>query len=227
MIALAPVLAVLWGGLVGLDATSAPQAMYSRPLVAGTVVGLIFGRPAEGALLGLLLEFFALAVLPFGASAYPEGGPAAVAAGAAYFTIAGVRDDALLVAAVVCGVLISHVAGYSVRLLRVWNGRVARRIHGERSGSNPRRLEHAHWLAIGTDFVRAVALTAAAASLTLLVLSGVEDIGWALPFPPLLALATGGAAMVGATAHVFGRPRRHMVSLLLGGLAGAAVLLVT
>ena len=54
----------LLGGLVGLDATSFPQFMFSRPLIAGTLAGLLFGQPAEGMLIGALIEIFDLAILP-------------------------------------------------------------------------------------------------------------------------------------------------------------------
>ena len=50
----------LLGGAVGLDATAFPQAMWSRPIVAGTLAGLVFGRPVSGLLVGITLEVFAL-----------------------------------------------------------------------------------------------------------------------------------------------------------------------
>ena len=67
------VLLGLWGVLVGVDMVSVAQSMLSRPLVAGTVAGLIVGDPAGGMMMGVLLEFFALEVLPVGASRYPDG----------------------------------------------------------------------------------------------------------------------------------------------------------
>ena len=46
----APVVAslLLWGTLVGLDLVSVPQAMISRPLVAGTVAGWLVGDVHAG-----------------------------------------------------------------------------------------------------------------------------------------------------------------------------------
>ena len=69
-----------WGVLVGLDMTSVAQSMLSRPLVAGTVAGTIVGDPAGGLMMGVLLELFALEVLPVGAARYPDCGLGAVAA---------------------------------------------------------------------------------------------------------------------------------------------------
>ncbi|HWV56262.1 MAG TPA: PTS sugar transporter subunit IIC, partial [Longimicrobiales bacterium] len=81
-----PLLLVL-GGFIGLDATSAPQLMISRPIVAATLSGLAFGHPAEGMLLGVILEAFSLVILPVGAAKYPESGTAAAAAAAAYASV--------------------------------------------------------------------------------------------------------------------------------------------
>ncbi|MGH7508636.1 MAG: PTS sugar transporter subunit IIC [Gemmatimonadales bacterium] len=71
---------LLWGTLVGLDLVSVPQAMISRPLVAGSVAGWLAGDIEAGLRIGVLLELFALDVLPVGAVRYPDYGPATVAA---------------------------------------------------------------------------------------------------------------------------------------------------
>jgi len=75
---LAVVLLVGWGTLVALDLVSVPQAMLSRPLVAGTVAGWIVGDVEAGLRVGIVLELFALDVLPIGAVRYPDYGPATV-----------------------------------------------------------------------------------------------------------------------------------------------------
>src|SRR5436190_22026251 len=71
---------LLWGTLVGLDLVSVPQAMISRPLVAGTVAGWLAGDVQAGLRIGVLFELFALDVLPVGAVRYPDYGPATIAA---------------------------------------------------------------------------------------------------------------------------------------------------
>ena len=76
------------GGIVGLDATSFPQAMLSRPLVAGALAGLVFHRPLEGMLIGAVIEIFDLSNLPIGAARYPDSGTATVA-GVGAFGMAG------------------------------------------------------------------------------------------------------------------------------------------
>ena len=51
---------LIWGSLVALDLVSLPQAMFSRPLVAGTVAGWIAGDVEAGLRTGVLFELFAL-----------------------------------------------------------------------------------------------------------------------------------------------------------------------
>jgi mannose/fructose/N-acetylgalactosamine-specific phosphotransferase system component IIC len=74
----------LLGGVLGLDVVSFPQAMISRPLVAATLGGALYGEPSSGLLLGATLELIALETLPFGASRYPEWGSASVVGGAIF-----------------------------------------------------------------------------------------------------------------------------------------------
>ena len=68
-------LLVLWGTIVALDLVSVPQAMLSRPLVAGAVAGWLAGDVEAGLRVGVVLELFALDVLPIGAVRYPDYGP--------------------------------------------------------------------------------------------------------------------------------------------------------
>ena len=71
----------LLAGVFGLDVVSFPQAMISRPLVAATVGGAMYGSPLAGLVCGAALECLALESLPVGASRYPEWGSASVVAG--------------------------------------------------------------------------------------------------------------------------------------------------
>ncbi len=61
-------LAALWGGLVSLERRAFLQAMLARPLVAGTVMGLLLGDTVAGLYTGMLLELFHLGSANLGAS---------------------------------------------------------------------------------------------------------------------------------------------------------------
>lgn len=64
-------LAAAWGALVGLERRAFLQAMFSRPLVAATGMGLVLGQLQTGLYLGMILELFYLGTASLGA-AIPE-----------------------------------------------------------------------------------------------------------------------------------------------------------
>src|SRR5687767_7065577 len=111
----------LLGGLVGIDATAVAQTMLSRPFIAGTLVGLLAGRPEEGVILGAILELYALVILPVGAAKYPESSTAAVVAGAAYMSATTVTSPAVMLLAVLLALAWERLAGYTVNLTRRFN----------------------------------------------------------------------------------------------------------
>src|SRR3712207_4803620 len=136
------------GGAVALDGTSVGQLMLSRPLVAATLGGLAMGSPAEGIVAGVVLESLHLAVLPVGAAKYPEGGPPAVVAGAAF---AGTGHSyAALLGAVLFALAWEWVCGLTVSALRQFNVR----FDGVEGGIDPAALARRHWAPIGLDFAR-------------------------------------------------------------------------
>jgi PTS system mannose-specific IIC component len=64
-------LAGAWGALVSLERRAFLQAMFSRPLVAATGMGLVLGQLQTGLYLGMVLELFYLGTASLGA-ALPE-----------------------------------------------------------------------------------------------------------------------------------------------------------
>lgn len=155
-----------WGLLVGLDLVSVPQIMIARPLVAGTVAGWILGDVTAGALLGGILELFALEVLPVGGVRYPDYGPAAIGAAAAGVGAPGLLG---LGAAVTVGLLVALVGERSIHAVRALNAADVQR--------NTERLDAGEWRAIRgchvrgllRDGARSLLLTALALVLAALV----------------------------------------------------------
>lgn len=90
---------LVWGIVASLDLVSGPQLLLSRPLVAGTVSGLLLGDPLAGLAVGAVLEMFALEVVPIGAIRYPDFSLAAVAG-----TVAAVGRPLPLVLGLAVGV---------------------------------------------------------------------------------------------------------------------------
>jgi PTS system mannose-specific IIC component len=149
------------GAVVGLDFVSFPQAMLSRPLVAASLGGAICGDLAMGLLLGVLLECFALETMPFGASRYPEWGPASVAAGA-LAAIPGDRELAarMLPFAVLAGLGAAMIGGITLVWLRRINLSVAGRYRDELAAGDASAVLAVHRMGMVVDFGRAGAVTA-------------------------------------------------------------------
>ena len=117
-------LLVVWGTIVGLDLVSGPQAMLSRPLVAGTVAGWLAGDVEAGLRVGAVLELFALDVLPIGAVRYPDYGPATVVATA---LAAGAPWELGLGLSIGVGLVLAVLGGWGLQLVRRWNARAIQR----------------------------------------------------------------------------------------------------
>ncbi len=161
---------VALGGLVGLDTVSCAQAMVSRPIVAAPLAGLLLGDVGTGMLVGMLLEIISLNQLPIGAARHWDTGPAAVAAAAAAVWGEGILP-ASLVLAVGYGVLVGWVGSWSMHAVRRLNGLLV----GDEGGRplSPGRLSLRHLAALGSDFLRAAALTAVAATLIMWLETGI------------------------------------------------------
>jgi PTS system mannose-specific IIC component len=208
----------LLGGIVGLDAVSCPQAMLSRPLVAGALAGAVLGDPVKGLWVGVLLELLTLRQLPVGAARQWDAGPAAVAAAAAYAP--SPEGPAALTAAVGLGVLIGWIGEWSIHGLRHMNAGVVGDV--ERRSGDVRTLERLHLAALGLDFTRAVLLTLLGVSLAV-ALTTVFPAG----SPALRWVAYG---VVGAAALALGAVVRTMAAgravwVAFGAGAGASLLL--
>jgi mannose/fructose/N-acetylgalactosamine-specific phosphotransferase system component IIC len=154
-------LLTLLGTVVGLDFVSFPQAMLSRPLVAATLAGALCGNATDGLLVGALLECFALETMPFGASRYPEWGPASVATGAVVALNHGVSGAARLVPfALLGGLLCAYVGGQTMVWLRQINLRIAARYRDRLAAGDARAVLAVHLGGVIVDGVRAAVLTA-------------------------------------------------------------------
>lgn len=212
----------LFGGVVGVDATSVAQTMISRPFIAATLTGLLAGRPEEGAILGAILELFALVILPVGAARYPESGTASVAATAAYMSSTTLMSPAVMLITVLFALVWERIAGWSVILDRKFNGEyVAQAILSPNHAD--RDLERRHLSAIAIDFARAVVMTIGGWLLGTVALRSVAQL-WSMNSmiaPAILSI--GLSCMVGAALPLFGGLRARKVALLIGIMCGSLI----
>ncbi|MFI5279303.1 MAG: PTS sugar transporter subunit IIC [Gemmatimonadales bacterium] len=209
------------GWLAGLDTVSGPQAMYSRPLVAGLLGGAAVGAPLPGLAIGALLELFALDTLPVGASRYPDWGPGSVAVGALaaiHRHTIGAPGLLALVLVAVCaawlGGLLSHVVRRA-NTAAVLNGRAAL------DRGDPALVAAIQHRGLFLDGARALALTALAYVAGELALALILE-HWGLParVAQIALVATSIGVALNAGWRFVGRGR---VLWLAGGLAAGAL----
>ncbi len=82
-------LAAIWGGLLAVERRAFLQAMFSRPLVAATGMGLILQDLPSGLFIGMVLELFHLGSANLGAALPENETLAATGATAAAVALAG------------------------------------------------------------------------------------------------------------------------------------------
>jgi PTS system mannose-specific IIC component len=217
----APIVAwlLLWGTLVGLDLVSVPQAMISRPLLAGTVAGWLLGDVHTGLRIGALFELFALDVLPVGAVRYPDYGPATIAAVA---LAAGSPWQLGLGLSTAMGLVLALLGGWSLQLVRRLNARaIQRRAAALAAGESGaiRRLQYGGLL---RDAARGFLLTLAGLAVAMLLKQHVrldEQTNLAL------TLVGVGSALAAAANGAFRSSGRSARVKWLAAGAGAGVLL--
>ncbi len=173
---------LLWGTVAGLDLVSLGQTMIARPLVAATIAGIVLGDPLAGAAVGVLLELFALDLLPVGAARYPDYGPAAVAAAA---VAAGSPGMLALGLALTLGLGMAYLGQWSIHWVRRLNGQDIRRHWPAVEKGEASAIARLHLKAILRDSIRSAVLTGLGIVLALLVRR----------YPPL---ALGGALLLSA-----------------------------
>jgi hypothetical protein len=206
-------LLVAVGGLIALDGTSVGQFMLSRPFIASIIGGWIAGDAQAGAAMGVVLEAFALTVLPVGAARYSEGGPAALTAGALVATH-GMSGYTVLTA-VVFFLVWGWASGETVRLLRRMNSHL---LSAEDRPLTAGLLQRRQGVAIAYDFGRGAGLVLAG----VLVLTGalrVAGVAWGLdPRVSMLVIQALVAALLAGSLALFPGRRRLFAMGAAGGL---------
>jgi mannose/fructose/N-acetylgalactosamine-specific phosphotransferase system component IIC len=216
---------VLAGTLVGLDLASVPQAMFSRPIVAGLIGGMMAGHPLPGLAVGALLELFALDTLPVGASRNPDWGPGSVAVGA----IAGAHPEGIMAAGLLGLALVAVVAawagGWLSHLTRRANANAVHAVRAALDAGDARALRSLQRAGLARDALRGFAVTA----LTM-VLADQAAVLFARTWsgPQNLALVGLAASSVGVALYAGARlagPGRQRLWFAGGVTAGAAAVL--
>ncbi len=215
-------LLVALGAFVGLDGISWPQLMISRPIVAGTLGGLLFGDPAAGFLSGALLEIVSARHPPYGAARYPETGPAGLVAGAAYANAGSGAGLLPLITVTLAGWAIGWIGSHSIQLQRTFCGRLV----GDPMalGGDGRTLTRRHRLAMRPDAGRAAFIPGVLVVPTMVAARVATTFATPTQARISVALAAAGiAGLAGVGARVLGGRRRGWLAFGAGALVGAAL----
>ncbi len=210
---------LLWGVVVGLDLISVAQTMVSRPLVAGTVAGIIAGDPVAGMAVGVILELFAFEVLPFGGTRYPDYGLGAVAAAAAAAGAPAILGTGVGVS---LGLIVAFLGGRGIHLRRIRNGLDLERHLDQLEQGDVQTVYFLHLRGLAREVLRCLIVTA----FGLLLAESTRR--WApltVQGAVYLGIVTLGAAVATAVTgaiRLAGRKtaRQWFVLGLLGGLVG-------
>jgi mannose/fructose/N-acetylgalactosamine-specific phosphotransferase system component IIC len=212
---------LVWGSLVGLDLVSVPQAMISRPLVAGTVAGWLAGDVEAGIRIGVLFELFALDVLPVGAVRYPDYGPATVAAVA---LAAGSPWEFGLGISAALGLIVAVLGGWSLLVVRRWNARAIQRRSAALAAGESSAIRWLQYGGVLRDLLRGFILTLIGLVLASTITESVRlDRATAVALT-LVAIGSALAAAAGGAFRSSGRGSR--LKWLLGGLVVGTLIAV-
>ena len=142
----------LWGTAVSLDLISIGQFMIARPIVAGTVAGLIVGDPVAGGVVGMVLELFALDILPTGSIRYPDYGIGAVAG-----TVVAADAPRMLGLglAVTVGLVVAYLGEIGIAHVRSMNSKDVRRVSEQLDAGDWAAIAATHMRGLSRDVVRA------------------------------------------------------------------------
>lgn len=219
MTTVATVALLLWSVVVTLDLATFPQGLLSRPIVAASVAGLLLGDPATGITVGMVLELYALDVMPVGASRYPDYGAASVAATVA----AGLPTSGLeaLVSAGLVGLPMAALGGMTLHLHRRMNTRMVAAASSDLVAGSGDAIIRLHWSGVGRDIIRGLVLGALGLGLA----TRLAVIDWSLwPQEWLGAAALAGALVAALGGLVRGARTMHRRRLVAVGLLVGAVM---
>lgn len=211
---------LVWGIVASLDLVSGPQLLLSRPLVAGTVAGLLLGDPLAGLAVGAVLEMFALELVPIGATRYPDFSLAAVVG----TVVTCARPLALVLGVGVgLGLILGEGSRGLMEVVRRRNAGAVQAAAGRLAAGDVRAVSRLQFGGLGRDALRATVLLVAGLTAAMLL----RRMG--TPEPGLGIALTGIAVAGGAAAALNGAVRTISQGgrwpwLAAGGVGGLLLL---
>lgn len=215
-------IAGVWGGLCALERRAFLQAMFSRPLVAATVMGLLLDDVPSGLYIGMVLELYFLGAASLGAAKPQNDTLAATCAAAAAACLANANGadstQAIWSLAIIAFVLMGNLGRVIDRALERHSTRLASRALVSAEAGNLTRAVRQNLWGMWPHFVLFGAITSACALVgflaspyeRMLPLPILRGLAWAYPAMACVAAAIAvqgshakrGAVFAGVTAVV-------------------------
>lgn len=157
------ILISIFGGLVALDKTEAFQSMFSQPLVAGPIVGLLLNDLPGGLFVGILFQLVYLWVMPIGAPTFPDPAVGTVVGSAGFIILRGSFPDnpnLILLFVLVFVIPFSLFAGWALIKQRQLNSKLLTKADLYAEGGKIEGFGRLLLLGLSGSFVRGFLVTA-------------------------------------------------------------------
>ncbi|HDL19224.1 MAG TPA: hypothetical protein ENH29_09230 [Bacteroidetes bacterium] len=139
------------GGFFGLDTTAAWQVLFSHPLFACVLVGLLFGQPQLGLFFGIIFELIWLYDIPVGGSKFPEGNLSTFIGLMIVLSLPSVSGDSqpwLILVSSIYVLIIAYFLGVTISWMRKMNRHLVEKADRFAEEGNEKKIERMHLLSV-------------------------------------------------------------------------------
>jgi mannose/fructose/N-acetylgalactosamine-specific phosphotransferase system component IIC len=207
-------LMTMLGSALILDKYAFGEFGLSMPVVAGLIIGALFGDARQGIFLGGIFQLIFLGGLPIGRDIPPDGQGAGIAACGSYFLM---RPANTLEASVCLAAVFGLLAGILGGALEIWIRRYNEKLYYQFMRRENRLITY-HLLGLATAFGRGVILF-----LPIFATAGIMIHPAVFPAYTKDLLTIVGMSMGLANAIYLFVKRRTIVFALIGGLCALAL----
>ena len=151
---------LILAGIVAMDTTSGPQFLISEPVVSCAALGLLFGRPEMGLMLGMFFQLLWFGYMPLGAVRFTDSNMAALISTASLFISAGIfgfnRETiaAAVIPALFFGVAAGFIGSYFRTYVRRLNSRLSEIMMSRLVKGGELSICRWHFIGVGSSFLR-------------------------------------------------------------------------
>ena len=212
-----------------MDKTEAFQSMFSQPLVACAIVGLLLDDLPGGVSAGILFQLIYLWVMPIGAATFPDPAVGSVMGSAGYCILRGSSPDnpgSVLLLILAFAVPFSWLAGWTLIKQRQLNSRLLIKADLYAEEGRVGKLGVVMLLGLSGSFVRGLLVTASGIAAVLALLAPLAKAMSLAPQALFERMETPVWGVgLGSMIYLFGR-KKNTLWMVGGAIAGIALILL-